>query len=72
MIRALQKDRDSLCERIDHAMDLLAQVKEAIEADNIDEAFKLEMSLKTTCENLPNFVKDYINRRNLQSANNTR
>ena len=66
------KERDDLCKQIERAMDLLYRLKNSIEADNINEAAKLVMPLKTMDANLHNDVKNYVDQSNIRSANNIR
>ena len=67
MTEALRKERDDLCKRIYRAMNDLSQVKGAIEHDRLEEAANLLNSLKTAGVNLPNHIKDYIERRKMSN-----
>lgn len=66
------KERDDLCKQIDRAIDDLIQVKNAIEHDNMNEASKFILSLRTTGVNLPNHVKEYIEQSDMRSAKKVR
>ena len=66
------KERDDLCKQIERAMDLLYRLKNSIEADNINEAAKLVMPLKTMGANLHNDVKNYVDQSNIRGAHNIR
>ena len=68
MTETLRKERDDLCKRIARAMNDLSQVKEAIEHDRLEEAASLLNLLKTAGINLPNHIKDYIERSKLHSV----
>lgn len=63
MSEDLQKHRDSICEKIDRDINLLSQIKKAIEADDINEVGKLKITLLPLGENLFNAVDYYIGQR---------
>ena len=59
------KERDDVCKQIDRAIADLTQVKDAIEHGNLGEASKLWLSVKAAGVNLPNRIKEYIDRSNI-------
>ena len=55
----LQKHRDELCKDIDDAMEVLSQVKEAIETDNMSEVYGLALRVEVDGANLCNKLRSY-------------